>query len=272
MRRLVVGIVQSNFADLPTKNFDKVSRLILNSYRDADIVVLPEYSMVNVLILKDPAKVYELAESIHNSGYLQGFYKLANELNTAFVVHFIEKTNRPPLMRSTTLFVSLNDAVPVYSKMHLFDAYGFKESAFFEPGREPSKIIEVKSFRIAFAICYDIRFPELFRFYAFSGAHMVIVQAAWVKNNLKEQTIDILATARAHENTLYIVLANQVGDLFTGRSGVYNPWGFKELDIGFREGYVEYEIDLEEVEKARKTIPVVKQAMDKWVIDLKRFK
>jgi len=68
---------------------------------------------------------------------------------------------------------------------------------------------------------------------------------------------------------VYLVVANQVGEMFTGRSGVYSPWGFKELDMGYREGYIEHRLLLEEVEKARNTLPVLKQSSEKWEVKLK---
>lgn len=264
---ITVGIVQACFTGSPEENLAKASSIIRHRFREADIVVLPEYSMVNPFTVKDPAKVYELSEEVSSSRYLAYLEKLAAELGSTVVAHFIEKTGVPPLTKSTTILISPNKITPVYSKMHLFDAYNYRESTFFVPGVSPGNIVTVKSFRVGFAICYDLRFPELFRFYAAKGgADVVIVQAGWVRGPLKEETLDILASARAHENTIYIVLANQTGDIFTGRSGVFSPWGYREQDMGFEEKYAERTLSIEEIKKVRSVIPVVRQAAEKWEV------
>lgn len=266
---ITFGIVQAYFTGSPEENLAKAYSIIRQRFREADIVILPEYSMVNPFIVKDPIKVYELSEAISSSRYLTYLEKLASELRATIVAHFIERTNVPPLTKSTTVLISANRIIPVYSKIHLFDAYGYRESSYFIAGNSPGYIVDLKGFRIGFAICYDIRFPELFRLYAIKGVDVVIVQAGWVRGPLKEEILDILASARAHENTMYIVLANQTGDMFTGRSGVFNPWGYRELDIGFEEKYTEYTVHIEEIEKARSILPVVRQASEKWEIKIK---
>lgn len=268
--KIVIGIVQASFTTQPAENAEKAYSLVKRNYREADIIVLPEYSMTNPLHLRDPLKVYELSEYTANSKYLAKFTRLANELGASVVVHFIERTDLPPKTKSTSVLVtSQGEILPVYSKMHLFDAYGYKESDFFEPGTSLGKIISINSFQIAFAVCYDLRFPELFRSYAVLGVNVFIVQAGWVKGPLKEETLDKLASTRAHENTAYVVIANQTGNMFTGRSGVFSPWGYRELDMGIGEKYLEHILFLNEVEDAKATIPVVRQSLDKWEIKLK---
>lgn len=270
MSDLVIGIVQAEFGTSPLENAEKAAQLVKKNYREADLIVFPEYSMLNPLQLKDPAIVYERSEMLVGSRYLQLISKLAESLGAGIVAHFVEKTDRPPLSRSTTVLITgRGEVVPVYSKMHLFDAYGYRESNFFEPGKSLGKIVSVGGAEVAFAICYDIRFPELFRTYAWHGAKVIIVQAGWVKGPFKEEVLDSLASARAHENTVYIVVANQTGEMFTGRSGVFNPWGYKELDMGIRELYVEHTLDISEIDRIRASLPVLMQSMGRWELRLK---
>lgn len=270
MSRLVVGLVQASFTASPIDNAEKAYLLVKKNYREADLIIFPEYSMTNPLIIRDPTKVYEISEYLTNSKYLSYITKIASEVGTSIVTHFIERTDKPPLTKSTTVLVTnRGEILPVYNKIHLFDAYGYKESSFFEPGRSLSKIISLNGFQIAFSVCYDIRFPELFRAYAQLGVNIVIVQAGWIKGPFKEEILDKLASVRAHENTSYIVVVNQTGEFFTGRSGVFSPWGFRELDMGVSDKYAEYVLYLEEVEKAKSTLPVVQQALEKWEVKLK---
>ncbi len=267
---IVVGLTQAAYSVNPIENAEKSYKLIKKYYREADIVVLPEYSMLNPLEVKDPARVYELSEYLANSRYLSYFFKLASEIDAYILLHFIERTDKPPLTKSTSVIVtSKGEAFPVYNKMHLFDAYGYRESDYFEPGRGPGKLTSISGVEVAFAICYDIRFPELFRVYAHMGAKVIILQSGWVKGPLKEEILDKLASVRAHENGVYLVVVNQTGGMFTGRSGVFNPWGYKELDLGFEEKYIEYTLNLENVVKARETVPVIRQASEKWEVKLK---
>ncbi|MEM1560864.1 MAG: nitrilase-related carbon-nitrogen hydrolase [Ignisphaera sp.] len=265
---MVVGIVQAYFNKSPTDNLAKASSIIMKRFREADIVILPEYSMVNPFIFLDSAEVYGLSEDISSSRYLIYLEKIASKLNTIIVAHFIERTNIPPLTKNTSVLVSANKIIPVYSKMHLFDVYSYRESDFFKSSAAPGDSY-YKNFKLSFTICYDLRFPELFRFYAAKGTDTVIVQAGWVKGPLKEEILDVLASARAHESTVCIVLANQTGDMFTGRSGVFNPWGYKELDMDFDERYAEYTLNIEEVEKARSALPVVHQAVERWEVKIR---
>ncbi|MEM1555101.1 MAG: nitrilase-related carbon-nitrogen hydrolase [Desulfurococcaceae archaeon] len=264
---LKIGILQDEFGIKPQDNVEKIGRILLNSYREADIVILPEYSMINILDGLKPPEVYDKAEFLENSSYLTKISDLAGKLGVKILTHFIEKTiNKPKCYSSSVLVEPSGRFVKLYSKMHLFDAYGYRESDFFKPGEKPSIKLNLKSMDLYVAICYDLRFPELFRTYSFMGAHGVIVQAGWVKGFLKEEILDKIAVTRSHENTYYLILVNQTGKLFTGRSGVYNPFGYKEVDLGFKQQYLEHSINPAVVEEARNTIPVAKQAMEKWIV------
>ncbi|MEM4482158.1 MAG: nitrilase-related carbon-nitrogen hydrolase [Desulfurococcaceae archaeon] len=271
MSKLTVGLVQASFTASPSENSEKAYSVIKRNYREADIIVLPEYSMSNPFILKEPARVYEISEFLANSRYLAFFAKLADNLGTNIVVHLIERTERPPLAKNTTVLVTgRGEVLPLYSKLHLVESANYREVDFFEPGKSISKIISLNNFEIGFAICHDLRFPELFRVYANLGVKLVIVQAAWIKGPLKEEILDKLASSRSHENALYLIVANQVGEMFTGRSGVFNPLGYRELDMGNGEKYSEHTLFLEEVERARSTMPILRQAFEKWEVKIKQ--
>lgn len=269
MASITVGILQAEFARSPLENAEKAIKIISNGYREADLIVLPEYSMLNPLAAGDPHRVYDAAETIIASKYLSGFVKVASELGAQILVHFIERTEQRPYSLSTSVLItSEGEAIPVYSKMHLFDAYGFRESDFFVPGRKLGKILSIGNVKLAVAICFDLRFPELFRSYALMGAEVLVVQAGWVRGPYKEEILDKLASVRAHENTAYLVLADQTGEMFVGRSGVFNPFGYRELDLGVMETYREYAIDTSLVNEARRKIPTLSYSKSRWSISL----
>lgn len=269
--RLVVrvGIVQACFNSNTIENAEKIEGIVKKGFREADFIVLPEYSMVNVLDLK-PADVFELAESINDSVYLRRLSRIATDLNVYIFAHFIEKQNALTKPLSSSVLIEPNGSlVKVYSKIHLFDAYGYMESNYFSPGKSPSREVVIGDARIRVAICYDLRFPELFRTYALRGANIVVVHGGWVSGFLKEETLNFLVKARAHENGLWITVSNHFGGKFIGRSMIVNPYGIKVLDLGLGEKYVEFEIDLSLVYEVRKKIPVLSKSKEIWDI---RFK
>ena len=264
-----VGVVQACFGTNVVENVGKIEDIVRRGFREADFIVLPEYSMVNVFDLK-PGGVFRLSESISDSAYLKRLSRVATDLGAYIFTHFIEKHGLFAKPLSSSVLVKPDGSlVKVYSKIHLFDAYGYMESNYFSPGKSLSKEVVVGDARIRVAICYDLRFPELFRTYALKGANLVVVHGGWVSGFLKEETLDFLVKARAHENGLWIVLSNHFGEKYVGRSMVVNPYGVKVLDLGLGEKYVEFEIDLDLASEVREKIPVLSKSKELWDI---RFK
>jgi len=271
LSKLLVGILQFSSSTNVIDNVEKIHRMVRENYREADIVIIPEYSMLNILSGLEPKDVYEKAEVLDNSVFVSKLASLAKELDTHILAHVIERSGREPLSYSSSVLIKPDEGYElVYRKMHLFDAYGYGESKYFIPGNELSKGIAFEGKTFYVAICYDIRFPELFRKYGLMNAYGVFIHAGWVRGFNKELLLDILAMSRSHENTMYLILSNQTGEIYTGRSGVYNPFGYKELDLGSGEKYVEYSIDLDMVDEARKQIPVVSQSRNKWVVEFRK--
>ncbi len=270
MNEIVVGIMQESFTINPVKNYEIIRNHLINSYREADIVILPEYSMINLLGGISPEETYSRAEILDDSIFISKLADLAGRLDTYILAHMIEKSEEKPKSYSSSIFIEPSGKTSrVYRKIHLFNAYGYRESDYLLPGKEPSLGLISRDKPFFVAICYDIRFPELFRKYAYRGAYGVFLQAGWVRGPLKEEILDFLGSSRSHENTMYLIIANQTGEQYTGRSGVFNPYGYKEFDLGFHKKYAEHRIDLSLVDEARRDIPVVKHSMDRWSIDLR---
>lgn len=270
---LVIGIVQGDYGIDPIENLRRTSELLRNHLREADIVVLPEYSMVDLLAGLSPEELYSRAEFMDDSRYLSRISDLAGKYGIPILVHFIEKTSKPPKCRSSSVLVKPSgDFEWIYSKIHLFDAYGYRESDYFIPGNQLSKEILFNGFRVRIAICFDIRFPELFRSYALHGTDIVIIHSGWVRGPLKEETLEFLGRSRAHENTYWVIIANRFGEKYTGRSMFLDPFGVKVYELGHGVRYGEYTIDYDRLVDARKTIPVLVKSKEKWVIELKTEK
>ncbi|TGK06737.1 carbon-nitrogen hydrolase family protein [Leptospira semungkisensis] len=155
-----------------------------------------------------------------------------------------------------------------YHKIHLFDTdpgdgVEYRESKTVEAGDSPAEVYHsLELGNISSVICYDLRFPELFRKLADQNAEIIFVPSAFTKITGQAHW-EILLRARAIENQCFILAPAQTGTHSKGRetyghSLIVNPWGEILADGKEGEKVVFAEIDLEEVEKVRKKIPALK--------------
>ena len=107
------------------------------------------------------------------------------------------------------------------------------------------------------AICYDLRFPELFRHLARQQADLVIIPSAWYAGTLKEEHWLTLLRARAIENTCYAAGVNQVGSAFCGRSAVFDPFGAQIADAGEGTKLVCVRIEKDRIAEVRSKLPAL---------------
>ncbi|UFU07449.1 carbon-nitrogen hydrolase family protein [Ruania halotolerans] len=134
-----------------------------------------------------------------------------------------------------------------YEKVHLFDAFGVRESDVLDagaPGAHQALVLDVAGVRVGVATCYDLRFPESFRVLVDAGAQVLVVMAAWADGPGKADQLEVLVRARAIENTAYLALASQHGSGRTGRSQVVDPLG-RQLAVA-QEGDAVLLVDLDE--------------------------
>ncbi|HBY95767.1 MAG TPA: carbon-nitrogen hydrolase [Chloroflexi bacterium] len=145
--------------------------------------------------------------------------------------------------------------VTEYSKLHLFRL--MDEDKWLVPGNRPA-LAEGPWGLAGLAICYDLRFPELFRHYALAGARLIFLPSAWPHPRLTHWRT--LLRARAIENQMFVVACNRVGTsdgtAFFGHSSVIDPWGELLVEAGEQPGLFTVDFDLTQVEAIRKQIPV----------------
>lgn len=158
-----------------------------------------------------------------------------------------------------------------YAKIHLYDAFGFKESDTVEPGDEPV-IVNIDGEDIGLALCYDIRFPKLFAELSRRGARLALVAASWGAGPGKVEQWEVLARARALDSNMFIAALGQAdpevsgvevpkkGPTGVGHSLVSDPFGhvLKELDGAERLEIVD--LDLSKADTAAETVPVLANA------------
>lgn len=157
-----------------------------------------------------------------------------------------------------TAVLVARDGAPLatYGKVHLFGL--MDEPRYLTPGTAPT-LAETPWGKAGLAICYDLRFPELFRSYAVAGADVILLVAQWPMPRLAHwQT---LLRARAIENQAFVIACNRVGssggNTFFGHSTVIDPWGEILFEADDRPGLHRVEIDPARLAEARKKLPVL---------------
>jgi predicted amidohydrolase len=153
----------------------------------------------------------------------------------------------------------------VYRKVHMFDVdiggRSYRESAVEEPGEEIVLSETASGVELGLSICYDLRFPELYRILAVRGARVIALPAAFTLPTTRDHW-DTLVKARAIENQAFVIAANQIGPhpggLHSGgRSMIVDPWGVVLAQAQDREGHVVAELDLERQAEIRAQLPAL---------------
>jgi predicted amidohydrolase len=222
--------------------------------RGAELVVFPE--------LWDAGLAYEKSREFASSlsgGLFAQVAALSRQQDIHVAGSMYEK--RGVGVHNTIAVVSPRSGVMgAYRKIHLFPL--MHEDKWLTPGEAPLAI-DLPWGRTGFAICYDLRFPELFRRYAAEGVQVVVVPAAWPHPRLEHYRT--LMRARAIENQFYMIAVNSVAydeDTQTknfGHSCVIDPWGEIVLEAGETEGHFTVSLDIELVNQVRSELPMLEQ-------------
>lgn len=158
-----------------------------------------------------------------------------------------------------------------YDKIHLYDAFGFKESDGVQPGRSPAQF-QVDGVTFGLATCYDIRFPNLFTAHARSGAHVTLVPASWGAGEGKLAQWRLLAQARALDSTQYILACGQADPAAAGvdavpgaptgvgHSMIVSPLGVPLSEAQAAPELLLAEVDVDVVSRTRELVPVLQNA------------
>lgn len=252
-----LGLIQMDSQNDRERNLAKAEAYTAQAVRQgADMVMFPE---TMEFIGKG---LPEQAEPIPGP-MLEFFSELA--VKYGIYVHGGTVTEKFPGQnpRNTSLLINpKGELVARYSKLHMFDIEiengpSYKESEEITAGEEII-LAETKLASFGFAICFDIRYPELFRLLAKNGAQVLLVAA-----NFTHPTgiahWESLLRARAIENSCYVAACGQTGQKESfqahGHSMVIDPWGTVVGELGAEEGCLVAEIDLGQVEDVRRQVP-----------------
>lgn len=228
-----IGVAVAQFAPGPdaVENLDRIRGLAtVAAERGANIVVFPEYSSY----FSDPMGEEFARNSQRLDGrFAEGITELASRLDVHLVAGMIEKVDESSRFSNTLVAVNGSGVVAAYRKMHLYDAFGQKESDWVVPGEiQAPETFAVGEMTVGLQTCYDLRFPEVTRRLVDAGADLVVVPAEWVRGPLKEEHWRTLVTARALENTIYVAAADHAPPIGVGNSMVVGPMGVHMVTIG----------------------------------------
>jgi deaminated glutathione amidase len=226
----------------------------------ADLAVLPEY--VDYL---GPAAGQPKPEDVDGE-FAATFSDAARRLGMWVLAgSFHEVGPDPDRTYNTSLVFDRSGArQAVYRKIHLYDVdmpgrVSHRESARVAPGEQPV-VIDVDGVRVGLSICYDLRFPELYRHLAtVLGAQVLVVPAAFMLHTGRDHW-EVLLRARAIENQCFVVAAGQIGDheparTCFGRSMIIDPWGIVLAQAPDVVGMVLADLDLDRVAAIRRELP-----------------
>ncbi len=231
------------------------------SQKRVQLICFPEFQMGYEPGEESLQKLARIAESVKSGRFVFELRRAAktNNIYILATIYEMASTKKINPVYDTAILIS-NDGtiISLYRKVHLYDALGVQESLKFKAGNTIPQPNPTSIGVIGMMICYDIRFPEMSRILAVNGAEILVTPSAWFRGVMKEDHWTTLLKARSIENGLYIVAPNQVGNTFSGRSMVVDPFGAVILDMGNREGMEVVELDLSRVNTVRKSLPLLR--------------
>lgn len=256
-----ITAVQMNSRNNKEENIKKALEFIEQAAKEgADLVSLPEY----VDFLGDKQEKLQIGETIPGPTS-EAFMKKAKELGVYIHVgSMVEKGSDNKLYNTSLVINRDGEIVASYRKIHLFDIeiegqVSAKESDTIIPGNEI--VTADTSFgKVGLSICYDIRFPELFRTMALEGAKILFIPAAFTLYTGIHHW-ETLLKARAIENQCYVVASAQIGSYPPenrtnfGSTMIIDPWGVVIARAPEREGIITANIDFNDIERVRQNVP-----------------
>jgi len=247
--RIRVACVQMTSRANKPANLETAERLVAQAAASgADLVVLPEKWNA----IGNAQELHAAAESLEGGESVEAMAEWSRRHGITLVGGSIteRREGREKLSNTSLVFDPEGQIVATYRKIHLFDVevggVVYRESEAEEPGEEPV-VVPVEDWDLGLSVCYDIRFPELYRILALEGAELVTVPAHFTTPTGKDHW-HVLLRARAIENQLYVAAAAQVGETLPGkpaygRSLIADPWGTVLAQAPDEETVIAAELD-----------------------------
>lgn len=261
---LKVVVVQNGACSDRASNLRRLDEMLADA-PEADLIALPE-----VFSLRGADSAYRAgAEVLRRGPSMRWLSGVAAERRCWVLGGSIPERRGSKVFNTSVLLDRSGAPQAFYRKIHLFEARlddgrKISEHAVFNAGTRPV-LIDIEGWRCGLAICYDIRFPELFRCYAMAGAHVFFAPANFTQRTGRDHW-ETLLRARAIENQCYVVAPNQCGAnpdtgvKSYGNSMAIGPWGEALARAGARESLFTIELRPEPLRETRRRIPVLDHA------------
>jgi len=240
------------------RNIASVERMSADAaIQGADIIVFPEAMMFDFTASAD--KLAEIAEK-HGNDFEARVRSIAAKNKIAIVVGTYAKGSGH-LARNMMVAVGSDGTwLGRYQKLHLYDAFHYKESEKNEPADlQPDfgelVVFDHAGFRFGLLNCYDLRFPEMTRLLVDRGADILLVSSGWVAGPLKEFHWETLLKARAIENTCFVAASCQPAPLSVGLSMIVDPNGVPTGTVPDGEGLAISRIEADRIAAVREILP-----------------
>lgn len=263
----IVAAIQMASGPNVDANLHEAARLIGQAKNaGAKLVVLPENFAIMGIDEKDKVAIRE----VEGAGPIQSFLVEQTKKHDVWIIGGtvpLECADPNKILAACLVYDNNGKCVARYDKIHLFDVdlvdqgESYNESETIEYGKPVLKVIDTPFGKIGLAVCYDLRFPEIFRGLLDLGAQIVVLPAAFTDTTGRAHWESLLR-ARAIENLIYVVASAQGGYHINGRatygdSMIVDPWGTILHRIHTGPGLAIAEINLEYLESRRKTFPCI---------------
>lgn len=242
-----IGLVQFNTVwEDKSANTGKIKSLI-KEIPQIDLLIFPEMTLTGFTM-----KSSDFAEELDGDSYLF-FSSVAKEKKCSVMYGFIEKGKK----KNFNTLVHLNNQGKLFSTYRKIHPFSYStEDVYYGKGKE-TVITKVKGIKTGLSICYDLRFPELYRYYGKERVHLIVDIANWPDTRIEHWRT--LLKARAIENQCYVAGVNRVGDdlklHYNGFSSVFDPVGKEIVCVKNEEKIIIAEIDKSQVDEVRKKFP-----------------
>jgi predicted amidohydrolase len=250
--KLTISLAQMNIVLGDTRrNFNTMQDWAIEAARrGSHLVIFPELWPTGYALEQSK----ELASAL-NTGLFAQVTTVAQQNKISIFGSMLEKRGLETA-NSAAFFAPNGRMLGVYRKLHLFRL--MDEDRWLQPGTGPL-LIDLPWGATGMAICYDLRFPELFRRYAADGARLIMLSAEWPAERIEHWRA--LVRARAIENQCYMLACNAAGQtggtVFGGHSMIVDPWGDVVIEGGSGPMLLTAEIELDLVDEVRRRLPAL---------------
>jgi deaminated glutathione amidase len=255
---LRAAAVQLNSTGEKDRNLEAAERLVRAAAADgAELIALPE----KWNLLADGDELLAGSEPLDGPS-LNAARDWARELGVHLLAGSVSERGGEKAFNTSVLIDPEGEDLAVYRKIHMFDVdlgeVSYRESDHEEPGAE-IVTAPLGELIAGLTVCYDLRFPELYRILAVRGARLIAVPSAFTAATGRDHW-EVLLRARAIENQVFVLAPNQAGEApphfaSHGHSAIVDPWGRVLALVPDGEGFVAADLDLDEQERIRTSLP-----------------